>query len=57
MDISFSERLSNIMTLQNLLGGNGLNAHLEAKKLEESAHEKANSKVDYYSLYLWWKNI
>jgi hypothetical protein len=47
MDISFSERLSNIMTLQNLLGINGRNAHLEAKKLEESAHQKANSKVDY----------
>jgi hypothetical protein len=57
MDISFSERLSNIMTLQNLLGGNGLNAHLEAKKLEESAHQKANSKVDYHSLHPWWKDI
>jgi hypothetical protein len=48
MDISFSERLSNIMTLQNLLGSNGLNAQLEAKRLEESAHQKAKSKVDYH---------
>jgi hypothetical protein len=51
MDISFSERLSNIMTLQNLLSGSGLNAHIEAKKLEESAHQRANSKVDYRSLH------
>jgi hypothetical protein len=57
MDIDFSERLSNIMTLQNLLGGHGLNAHVEAKKLEESAHQKAKSKVDYHSSHLWWKNI
>jgi hypothetical protein len=48
MDINFSERLSNIMTLQNLLGSSGPNAHFEAKELEESAYQKANSKVDYH---------
>jgi hypothetical protein len=53
MEVGFSERLSNIMTLQNLLSGNGLNAHLEAKKLEESAYQKANSKVDYHSSHAW----
>jgi hypothetical protein len=45
MDISFSDRLANIMVLQNLLGLGAPNGHLEAKQLEESAHQKANSKV------------
>jgi hypothetical protein len=45
MDISFSERLNNIMTLQHLLSLQGPNGLLEAKQLEHSAYEKANSKV------------
>jgi hypothetical protein len=45
MDISFSERLANIMALQKLLDLGGANGHLDAKQLEDSAYRKARSKV------------
>ena len=45
MDVSFSERLSNIMALQNLLSFSTSTGRLNAKELEESAHQKAKSKV------------
>lgn len=47
MDISFSERLVNVMALQNLLSTHGADGRLEAKQLEESAYQKADAKVQY----------
>jgi hypothetical protein len=45
MDISFSERLSNLLAMQNLLRLDGPSGQLEAKQLEDSAYDRANSKV------------
>jgi hypothetical protein len=45
MDISFSERLANIMALQKLLDRGGAGGHVDAKELEDSAYRKASSKV------------
>ena len=45
MDVSFSDRLHNIMALQGLLSIHGSDAQLEAKKLEERAYQQAKSKV------------
>jgi hypothetical protein len=45
MDVSFSERLANVMALQKLLDRGGANGHGDARQLEDSAYRKASSKV------------
>ena len=57
MDISFSDRLSNIMILQNLLALHASNGDFNAKELEESAYSKAKSKVGQFIDISIWKRL
>jgi hypothetical protein len=45
MEVSFSDRLSNILSFQRLLDGQGPDAGIRAKKLEDEAYVKSESKV------------
>jgi hypothetical protein len=45
MEVSFSDRLSNILSFQRLLDGQGPDGGVRAKKLEDEAHAKSESKV------------
>lgn len=45
MEVSFSDRLHNIMALRNLLGLQEADGHPDARSLEESAYLQAKSKV------------
>ena len=49
MEVSFSDRLSNILSFQRLLDGQGPDAGIRAKKLEDEAYAKSESKVVWQS--------
>ena len=45
MDVSFSERFSNVLALQQMLARCTEDAQGQAKRLEQSAYERASSTV------------